>query len=77
MILPVPQQRGQKSEMADFRGDQLQKFHFTNLTDSSISSRLPERGLVIVLMMKAVGTSETSVYFNETTLRYVPDSFHR
>jgi hypothetical protein len=27
-------------------------------------------------MMKAVHTSETSVYFNETTLRCVPEGYH-
>lgn len=27
-------------------------------------------------MMEAVGTSEISVYFHETTLRYTPESCH-
>jgi hypothetical protein len=27
-------------------------------------------------MMEAVRTSETSVYFNETTERYIPDGCH-
>jgi hypothetical protein len=31
---------------------------------------------MIALMMKAVRTSETSVYFNETTLRYIPEGCH-
>jgi hypothetical protein len=30
----------------------------------------------IALMMEAVGTSEISVYFHETTLRYTPESCH-
>jgi hypothetical protein len=29
---------------------------------------------MIALMMEAVPTSETSVYFNDTTLRYTPQS---
>jgi hypothetical protein len=29
----------------------------------------------IVLMMGAVRTSETSVYFNKTTLRYIPEGY--
>jgi hypothetical protein len=28
-------------------------------------------------MMEAVRTPETSVYFNETTRRYIPESYHR
>jgi len=32
--------------------------------------------LLEVLMMEAVRTSETSVYFHETTRRYVPESCH-
>jgi hypothetical protein len=31
------------------------------------------RGLFIALMMEVVSTSETSVYFNETTLRYISE----
>jgi hypothetical protein len=27
-------------------------------------------------MMEAVRTSETSVYFNETTWRYIPEDYH-
>jgi hypothetical protein len=35
------------------------------------------RGLLIVLMMEAVSTSETSVNFYQTTRRNIPeDSFH-
>jgi hypothetical protein len=30
-------------------------------------------GLFIALIIEAVHTSETSVYFNETTWRYVPE----
>jgi hypothetical protein len=30
----------------------------------------------IALMMEAVRTSETSVYFNETTWRYIPEGYH-
>jgi hypothetical protein len=30
----------------------------------------------IVLVMEAVCTSETTVYFNETTLRYIPEGCH-
>jgi hypothetical protein len=29
--------------------------------------------IIISLVMKAVRTSETSVYFNETTRRYIPE----
>jgi hypothetical protein len=28
------------------------------------------------LVMEAVSTSETSVYFHDTTQRYIPESFH-
>jgi hypothetical protein len=28
------------------------------------------------LMMEAVRTSETSIYFNETTRRYIPEGCH-
>jgi hypothetical protein len=28
------------------------------------------------LVMEAVRTSETSIYFNETTLRYIPEDSH-
>jgi hypothetical protein len=31
---------------------------------------------IIALMMEAVHTSETSVYFNETTRRYIPEGCH-
>jgi hypothetical protein len=31
---------------------------------------------IITLMMDAVHTSETSVYFNETTRRYIAESYH-
>jgi hypothetical protein len=31
---------------------------------------------IIALMIDAEHTSETCVYFNETTLRYIPESFH-
>jgi hypothetical protein len=34
---------------------------------------LSSRGLLIALMMEAVGTSETSVNFNLTTRRYIPE----
>jgi hypothetical protein len=34
------------------------------------------RGLFITLTMMAVRTSETSVYFNETTRHYIPKSCH-
>jgi hypothetical protein len=30
----------------------------------------------MALMVVAIHTSETSVYFNKTTRRYVPESFH-
>jgi hypothetical protein len=33
-------------------------------------------GLFIVLMMEAVCTSETSVYFHKTTCHYIPESCH-
>jgi hypothetical protein len=33
-------------------------------------------GRFIALMMDAVRTSETSVYFNETTRRYIPEGCH-
>jgi hypothetical protein len=42
-------------------------------TDSDISSWVSAHGLFIALMMEAVHTSETSVYFNETTRRYIPE----
>jgi hypothetical protein len=29
--------------------------------------------IIIALLMKAVRTSETSVYYNETTRRYIPE----
>jgi hypothetical protein len=32
--------------------------------------------LFIALMMGAVGTSEMSVYYNETTRRYITESCH-
>jgi hypothetical protein len=32
--------------------------------------------LFIVLLMEAVQTSETSIYFNKTTRRYIPEGFH-
>jgi hypothetical protein len=32
--------------------------------------------IIITLMTKAVGASETSVYFNETTQRYTPEGCH-
>jgi hypothetical protein len=31
---------------------------------------------IIALMMEAVSTSETPVYFHETTRRYLPESCH-
>jgi hypothetical protein len=31
---------------------------------------------IIALVMEAVGTSETSVYFNETTQCYIPEGCH-
>jgi hypothetical protein len=34
------------------------------------------RGLIIALMMEAVSTSETSVYFYETTKRNIPEDCH-
>jgi hypothetical protein len=33
-------------------------------------------GCIIALMMEAVCTSETSIYFNETTWHYIPDGCH-
>jgi hypothetical protein len=32
--------------------------------------------IIITLMMEAVHTSETLVYFNETTQRYIPAGCH-
>jgi hypothetical protein len=32
--------------------------------------------MMITLMMEAVHTSETSVYFNETIWRYIPEGCH-
>jgi hypothetical protein len=32
--------------------------------------------MVIIALMKAVRTSETSVHFNETTRRYIPEGYH-
>jgi hypothetical protein len=37
-----------------------------------LSLGVGRRFRAIALMMKAVSTSETSVYFNETTQRYIP-----
>jgi hypothetical protein len=37
----------------------------------------PPSGRLLVLMMKAVRTSETSVYFYETTRRYITEGCHR
>jgi hypothetical protein len=37
------------------------------------SSKIYARGLSITLMMEAVCTSETLVYFNETMRRYIPE----
>jgi hypothetical protein len=38
--------------------------------------RLSEVDKRFALMMESVHTSETSVYFNETTRRYIPKSCH-
>jgi hypothetical protein len=43
-------------------------------THSDISARFFARGLFIALMMEAVRTSETSVYFNETTRRCIEEA---
>jgi hypothetical protein len=32
--------------------------------------------VIIALMMEAVCSSETWVYFNETTQHYIPESYH-
>jgi hypothetical protein len=32
--------------------------------------------IIIALMMQSARTSETSVYFNETTRRYMPEGSH-
>jgi hypothetical protein len=40
------------------------------------TSQLQRRTLFITLMVKAARTSETSVYFNETTWRYNPEGYH-
>jgi hypothetical protein len=37
---------------------------------------LHHQGLYITLMMEAVRTYETSVYSNDTTLRYIPEDSH-
>jgi hypothetical protein len=42
-------------------------------TDSCITCYHLAQGLFIALMMEAVLTSETSVYYNETTLLYIPE----
>jgi hypothetical protein len=42
-------------------------------TDSHTTSNPFVHGLFIALMMEAVGTTETSVYSNETTWRYIPE----
>jgi hypothetical protein len=41
--------------------------------DSDIANRFFARDLFIPLMMDAVRTSESSVYFNETARRYIPE----
>jgi hypothetical protein len=46
---------------------------FTLTTDSYIPCYPFARDIFIALMMEAVRTSETSVYSNETTRRYIPE----
>jgi hypothetical protein len=45
-------------------------------TDSYISNNPFAWGLFIALMMETVRTSETSVYFNNTTRRHIPEGCH-
>jgi hypothetical protein len=42
-------------------------------TDFDIFTLFFERGLFVALMMEAVRTSETSVYYNETTRPSIPE----
>jgi hypothetical protein len=48
----------------------------TSICYCYISRKLFAHGLFIVLMVEAIRTSETSVYFNETIRRCIPESRH-
>jgi hypothetical protein len=45
-------------------------------TESDISTRCLSRGLFIALTIQAVRTSETSVYFDETTRHYISEGYY-
>jgi hypothetical protein len=48
----------------------------TALWDIAPCSLVEVHGRFIALMMEAITTSKTSVYFNTTTRRYIPESCH-
>jgi hypothetical protein len=48
----------------------------TDVSEVRTASIIRVINAIITLMMDAAHTSETSVYFNETTRRYIPEGYH-